>query len=168
VPEIKVALTAFARALAGFNVPWVLIGGVSLGAYTRPRTTLDADVALLSDASIEDMVSFLTLSFRRNRAHAFTHKATGVEIELVTPGLIEKSPELIAKILATAENDSLGGSPIKVASLEGMIASKLARATRQDQADIESLVRAQGAPSLAGWPLNSRERALYAEISGSI
>jgi len=111
----------------------ILIGGLALAYYTKPRYTTDADFLFLSAAQIPNEVC----GFKRHRKLAFEHKETGVEIEVLTPRSINMPVEVAQAINNTAvEKDGL-----KIASREGLIAAKLLRYSLQDRADIEELLK---------------------------
>jgi hypothetical protein len=113
----------------------VLIGGVALSYYVKPRTTEDVDILFLS----KDDIPTTLVNFKRTRLGAFQHNKTHVEIEVVTPETINL-PIDIAKKIFTTSNESNG---IRVASPSGIIACKLGRFNRRDQADIEDLILSQ-------------------------
>ena len=113
----------------------VLIGGIALSHYVKPRMTQDIDLLFLTDNDIPDSIS----KFKRHRPHAFQHNKTHVEIEVITPSFINLTVELAKQIIDTA----IISDGMKIASPSGLIASKLGRFNRQDQADIESLLKTQ-------------------------
>jgi len=110
----------------------VLIGGISLSFYVKPRYTEDVDVIFLSKDDIPDTV----FKFKRHRPSAFQHNKTHVEIELVTPELINTPKELVEKVFET----SIIKDGIRIASPSALIALKMGRFNKRDQADIEDLV----------------------------
>jgi len=109
----------------------VLIGGVALSYYVKPRTTTDADVLFLSSEDIPSDV----IGFKRHRKGAFQHVDTHVKIEVLTPQSINMTERLAKEIYDNAK--VIGG--VRVATPSGLIASKLGRFKLQDQADIEEL-----------------------------
>ena len=109
----------------------VLIGGVALSYYVKPRTTTDAVVLFLSTEDIPVEV----IGFKRHCKGAFQHNVTHVEIEVLTPQSINMSEQLAKEIYDNAK--VIGG--VRVATQSGLIASKLGRFKLQDQADIEEL-----------------------------
>ena len=56
------------------NKDCVLIGGLALSYYIRPRYTEDIDLIFLTEDDIPETV----YKFRRNRKHSFEHIKTGV------------------------------------------------------------------------------------------
>ena len=61
------------------NSDAILIGGLALSYWAKPRETGDIDVLFQSDAHIPATVA----KFNRHRAHAFEHNDTGVEVEVL-------------------------------------------------------------------------------------
>lgn len=109
----------------------VLIGGLALSYYVKPRSTMDVDVLFLSPEQIPDSVP----DFKRHRKGAFQHNKTHVEIEVLTPKTINITTELVQSVIDT----SIVKDGIRIASPSALIALKLGRFSRQDQADIEAL-----------------------------
>ena len=63
---------------------YVLIGGLALSYWVKPRTTSDVDILFLSKADIPMYVD----GFKRTRPGAFIHLKTHVEIEVLSPETI--------------------------------------------------------------------------------
>lgn len=154
-PEVALALQDWKRA----NIKnCALIGGLALSFHGRPRTTDDGDFLFFSYGDIPSEIS----GFKRTRDHAFRHNSTHVEIEVLDPDFLGFSTELVQKIINTAEvHDG-----ISVASKEGLIVSKLKRFSRQDQADIEHLIRA-GA-DLSSWDVPEDFFKKYLSIKNDV
>ena len=110
----------------------VLIGGVALSYYVKPRTTQDIDFLFLS---FEDIPPVLN-KFKRHRKGAFEHKKTQVEVEVVTSSTINIPQHIAVSIFETA--NIIEG--IKVASPAGLVASKIFRFNLRDQSDIKDLI----------------------------
>ena len=130
VPEVDRAFKDWIRNTA--DVKYVLIGGVALSYYVKPRTTTDADLLFMSPEDIPATVE----GFKRTRPGAFTHKLTHVEIEVLTPQAINLPPT-IAQAVYDHANVREG---IRIASPSGLVATKLGRFKLQDQADIAALI----------------------------
>lgn len=142
VPEVIVAIKDWIKASSSTNM--VLIGGLALSYYVKPRATQDAGFLFLQSADIPELVN----GFKRNRKSAFQHNKTHVEIELVTPELIGIDKSIALMVFQTAiEQDG-----IKVANPSGLVSLKLFRFNLQDQADIVELIKT-GKVDLKGWPL---------------
>jgi len=124
-------LQALSDWISNSKSDFVIIGGLALSYYIKPRMTMDVDVLFLSSEDIPDKVE----DFKRHRPSTFQHNKTHVEVEVITPKLINTSIELIKKVFETAENQN----GVKIASPSGIVALKLGRFNRQDQADIENL-----------------------------
>lgn len=127
--EILVALRDWSQKV---SEP-VLIGGIALSYYTKPRATDDLDYLFLSDERIPPKVT----KFKRVRDHAFHHEKTHVEIEVLTPSFLGISEDLVKQVYATAKVSD----KVLVASPEGLVALKLQRGELQDYADIVALLK---------------------------
>lgn len=125
----------------------VVIGGVALSYYAKPRYTQDVDVLLMTDSEIPAVVN----GFSHNRIHAFEHKRTGVEVEIVTPEHVAPnlSPETVKKVIETATISD----GIRIASPSGIIALKLARFSAQDKADMIALIKSGQPIDISGFCL---------------
>ncbi len=134
VPEVRGALTRWLT-----NQPkadrGVLIGGLALSFYARPRQTMDVDLLFAEHLpTVND-------KFKRHRDHAALDKKDHVELEFVTPALIKIPPAVAKRVIDTAWD--VGG--MQIASLDSMIVLKLygadnKRRQRQDEADIQSML----------------------------
>lgn len=129
MPEVELALKNW---IENNNSNCVLIGGLALSFYVKPRTTTDVDILFLSYKNIPEKVD----KFKKHRNLAFQHNLTHVEVETVTPESINVPIEVVEKVFETA----ILSNNIKIASPSGLIALKLFRFNRQDQADIENLI----------------------------
>lgn len=107
---------------------YVMIGGLALSYYNRPRYTEDVDLIFLSDVEIPNSV----YKFRRNRKHGFEHIKTGVEVETLSPSVINKSEEFFKCVF----EDSIESDGVKIASPVSLIALKLSRFNDSDKSDI--------------------------------
>lgn len=109
----------------------VLIGGLALSFYVKPRMTFDIDVLFLHKKDIPSEVT----RFKRHRKGAFKHDKTHVEVEVLSPETINTEQHIVDKIFETAiEIDGF-----RIASPNGIIALKLGRFSYQDRADIYAL-----------------------------
>jgi hypothetical protein len=145
VPEVALALKDWIK-VEGLH--GVLIGGLALSYYVKPRVTQDIDILFLDRTHIPDIIP----GFKRHRPGAFEHKRTGVEIEVLSPASINMPLNVAKRIEATALN--LDG--IRIASPSGLVASKLGRFSRRDQADIEDLLHVKTI-NLDGFGLSSQQ-----------
>jgi hypothetical protein len=115
------------------NDNYILIGGLALSYYIKPRYTEDIDLAFLSYDDIPSNV----FKFRRNREHSFEHIKTGVEIELLTSKHLNRSNYFFEKVFENANKSD----DIKIASPESLIALKLRRFSDIDKNDIKELYK---------------------------
>ena len=129
VPEVAAAFKDWCKVTV--DAKCVLIGGVALSHYVKPRSTTDADLLFMSQAEIPDALE----GFKRHRPGAFLHKKTHVEIEVLTPASINIPENVAQAIYANARIEN----GVRIASPAGLVASKLKRFKLQDQADIEAL-----------------------------
>ena len=127
IPELVWALKDWKKETE--QTSCVLIGGQAVSHWCKPRSTMDLDFAFVSDSDIPTQVD----GFKRTRDHAFLHKETHVEIEVLTSSFLKISPVLIKKAIAT----SVLSSGIQIACPEALICLKCYRWSLQDQADIE-------------------------------
>lgn len=113
----------------------VLIGGLALSYYIKPRYTEDIDLIFLTEDDIPESV----YKFKRNRKHSFEHMRTGVEVEVITPLHVNKKQSLFKNIFET----SIESDGIKIASPLGLIALKLFRSkvNDRDKLDIIELLK---------------------------
>jgi hypothetical protein len=130
IPEVEQAAKDWE---SNSNCNAVLIGGLALSYYVKPRTTTDADFLFMSSNQIPEIVS----GFKRHRSLTFEHRNTGVEIEVLSPEAINMPIELAQDIFKTSERHG----KLNVASREGLIAAKLLRFSLQDEADVDSLLK---------------------------
>jgi len=144
-----------------------VIGGIALGKYTLPRNTMDIDVIVKDDANADKLVDAVKSKFKKNRSHAIEHKATGVEIEILTPEFLKIDKTIIDDAIDTSEIDH----DAKVVSLQYLLALKLNRAANsndkkayQDKYDILSLIENYGEIDLSNLDLSKKEIKLYKDL----
>jgi hypothetical protein len=113
------------------NRSGVLIGGLALSFYTKPRYTSDIDLIFLSDKDIPTQVN----GFKKIRGHSFQHNKTHVEIEVLSPAFLGISNELVKTVIDNSSD--VGG--IIIADIGGIVALKIQRGSFQDLADIEAI-----------------------------
>ena len=139
VPEVRTAALRWASQQEG-NERGVLIGGLALAFYARPRQTMDVDVLVKSVSDV-----YVPQGFTKSRMHAIFDKATQVEIEIVTPAFVGIPGDVADRVMHTAWDLGAAGNHMRVASLDSMIVLKLYGADsqkrrRQDEADIQSMI----------------------------
>lgn len=126
-PAVIAALNAWSKV----NTDGVLIGGLALSYYVKPRMTDDIDLLFLGE---QDMPMHVD-AFERCQDHAFSHMATGVKVDLFTPAALGIPLDVAREIVRTALVD--GG--VRIASPSGLVTLKLYRLNSQDKADIAAL-----------------------------
>lgn len=144
IPEVESALNSWKNNTSNISDKWMLIGGTMIGYYVRPRMTTDVDIIFMEE---EDIPSKVT-GFKRNRAHAFTHNQTQVEVEVLTAAYLKIPKETVNHAFKTSSISE----GVRVPSVEGLVALKICRANFQDLADIENLC-SHYEINLSGWPL---------------
>lgn len=155
IPEVSHALLAWAKAQAG-SKKGVLIGGLALSFYVKPRETTDVDVLFLSKNDIPETRP----GFKRTRAGAFQENKTHVEVEVVHPAAIHLPSAIAAMVFDTAvEHDGM-----LVASVEGLIALKLFGADTlkrefKDLADVVALLENYPNANMYSWNLPEKLEA---------
>jgi predicted nucleotidyltransferase len=112
---------------------FVLIGGLCMSFYLKPRYTEDIDIIFLSENDLPNNV----YKFRKNRPHSFEHIKTGVEVEIITPELINVERNFFEIVF----QNSIISDGIRVASPESLIALKLSRFSDSDRLDIKNLYK---------------------------
>jgi hypothetical protein len=146
VPEVAKALKDWGKQTSNKGV---LIGGLALSYYIKPRTTTDGDFLFLHAEDIPTEVP----GFKRNRKGAFEHRETGVEVEVLTPASINMSPELAKQII----DGAITHGPFRVASKEGLIAAKLGRFSMRDRGDIDEMLQL-GEVHMSKFSLSEKEQ----------
>lgn len=153
--ELLVAIRDWNEATSGKIEP-ILVGGLALSFYVKPRYTQDIDYLFLSPNDIPNEV----VGFKRTRRYAFQHNKTHVEIELLTNESINVSQELVNKVFATARESN----ETKIASPTALVAMKLQRLKLQDKADIVELIKTGQVEDLEDWPLTQKQLEAYNEL----
>lgn len=163
-PDVHKALVAWIKATAQEKDVnrGVLIGALALMFYADARSTQDVDLLFIHEQDIPSEVQ----GFKHHRPHAFEHKSTGVEAEIVTCGSV-KLPEVTArKVYHTA----VVHDGIKVASREAMFVLKLHAAANEpkrkfgDLGDIQRMLNSGDIPSLDGWTITPKMQLLFDEV----
>lgn len=140
IPEVQLALKDWT---SNTNSDGILIGGLALSYYARPRATTDVDILFLS----RDQIPLYVEKFKKTRPSAFMHKETHVEVEVVAPENINVPLEIADMVYRTAKTSD----GVKIASPNGLVALKLHRASPQDVADIINLTTIESI-DLSSWP----------------
>lgn len=143
----------------------VLIGGLALAFYSRPRFVDEIELLYANEAVIPTKVS----GFRRSDESSFTDEGTGVVVHALTP----TSPGLSAAIAAKVQTTAIERAEFRLASLEGLIALKLDSASRgqssetSPEQDIINMI--EWAPKfrltdLENWPIGAAHHELLSEL----
>lgn len=132
-PEVTVALRNW---IGSADIPGVLIGGLALSFYVKPRQTMDVDVLYVTDQEIPETIP----RFKKVRPHTFQHNQTHVKVEVLSANFLKISEQLVKKVIET----SVESNGMKIASKSGLVALKLQRGKLQDQADIVALIQTGG------------------------
>ncbi len=140
--------------LARAAVDFVVIGGVAVVVQASPRFTRDLDICYATDAAnlerlgallgslvaklrgVDEDLPFVPDARTLRRAQTLTLSTRDGDLDLLAhpPG----SPGYAA-LRRRADVIDLDGQPVRVASLEDLIAMKRAAGRPQDQLDLESL-----------------------------
>lgn len=162
--DLRPALRAVGKALAGLGAPSMIIGGVAAIAQGAARLTTDIDATVL--AGVEEVESLVT-AFRKagvsprqadaeafareNRVLLLRHDTSGVEIDLSIAGLSFEE-----RALGRAELRELGGIKVRVAHPTDLIIYKMVAHRTRDLDDAEAMVRLH------------RNRIDFAEVDASV
>lgn len=147
----------------------VLIGGLAMSFYAKPRYTEAVDLLFLDSSDVPGEVA----GFKHHRPGAFEDKDTNVEVECTTPRSFSEVP---LSILRRVVQTSIMHDGLKVASHEGLIALKLfsadgisnnIRRKHKDLADITQLL-AYKPTTMEAWSLPGRQLLLLQEARDSI
>jgi len=155
MPELAAALRDWAQA----NTKSVLIGGLGLSYHVRPRMTQDLDFLFEQESDLPEQIP----GFKRTRPHAFQHNETHVEVEAVTPELINVPRAIVQHVMRTA----IESNGIRVASAAGLVALKLFRLSMQDKADIIALIKSGRMADLDQFPLPPDKVVAFQELAAA-
>jgi hypothetical protein len=147
-------LAGLVSALNAVGAQFVVIGGVAVGAHGHIRATEDLDIVPDPDRENLDRLGNVLVGLD---ARLVSEPERGIDPEVrrslsqgrnltVTTRLgdldiVQRLPGVAAweELAADAEVTTLGDLPVRVCSRAHLIAMKRARASLQDQADIEAL-----------------------------
>ena len=134
VPEVQIALAKWIKSKTGNTAPGVLIGGLAMSFYAKPRYTEDVDLLFLKKEDVPDYVE----GFKPHRTGAMQENYTHVEIEMTTAESVNLPVALVRQVFETAIDH--GG--LLVASKEAMIALKLfgAKSPKREFKDLNDVV----------------------------
>lgn len=143
-PAFRELLAELGQMLDEAEVPWMLVGGLAIGAWTEARATKDTDFALElpSDPSLlESHLSELGFSFQAGELAALRK---GGVVRITKPG----TPTLITDLLCAGtefEREALSRRrrldvlrvPMWIASPDDLLIYKLVAGRPHDMADID-------------------------------
>jgi hypothetical protein len=146
--ELLDATLLLAETLQQAQVSYALIGGLAAGIRAQSRFTRDADFLLTVPqlklpALLEELerrgftVDTPTVIKQWTREHMTVLSFHGIRIDWLKPVI-----PLYQHVLDRATDENWLNHPIRVASVEGLILTKLLSFRLQDQLDIENLVAA--------------------------
>jgi hypothetical protein len=164
--ELSSALEDFAKKAE--NVKWALAGGLAVGFHSRPRGTQDVDVIVKNEQDIDTIQQRANDQFKRHRSHAFEHKRTGVEVEVLTAQFLGIDQNIVENAIENSNLQQVGDLQIPVVDESGLIAMKLQRSSRQDLADIEAILRNNKNIDLSSYPLTKDQLNIFEEIRKDI
>jgi hypothetical protein len=144
--ELTEAVRRLAVVFARRQISHALIGGLAVGLRGRPRATKDADFVvsvpalalpgLLNDLIAEGFQIDVADAIRQWSADRLLVFSIGqVRIDWMQPVI-----PLYATVLKTALPEQWQDAQVRVATLEGLILTKMVAFRSQDQADIETLL----------------------------
>jgi len=167
--DVRKAFFDFVKLNKNENV--LLIGGLSVGVFSQARNTQNIDILVLSEKDIDSVFENVKSKFKRTRTHAFEHKATGVEIEVLTPSFIKYPDSIFKKAIDAAIVQDVDGREIKIVSPKFLIALKLKRASlainksHMDKYDISNLTDIYGKFDFSDLDLTDDEIETYKELT---
>jgi hypothetical protein len=154
IPALLRTLRELLKTLDALDAPYMLIGGVALGAWTTPRAT--ADIDLVIGVPAEDLATFGTLLGRklggvtsarplrfRNGMTVQRVVVTRPEGDLIVDLLLCAGPFLEEALERRVRAPLPDVAPIHVATPEDLILMKLVAGRPQDLVDVRSLIAAQ-------------------------
>ncbi len=151
MPELISALRDWTEAAGG----GVLVGTAALSFHVRPRMSHDIDFLFIDDADIPTAIP----GFSRISPVRLRHNRTGVEVTVVTPDAIQIPLEVAEEV----DRMAIVSDGVRVVSESGLVALKLFRRSRQDEADIVASVKTDRV-DLSTFPLSAERMAAFREL----
>jgi hypothetical protein len=153
-------LRELSTSLDGEGIPWMLIGGLAVGAWTEPRGTKDCDFALALPADVAGLEARLRgVGLAVGPGSLSRAREVGtVRLRLERPDrpplvvdLLCAGTEFEHEALARRRRLTVFGVPLRIASPDDLIIYKLVAGRPQDLADVDRLIRFQRAPEDEGY-----------------
>jgi len=151
MPQVISAVRDWTKADAG----GVLIGGAALSFHVRPRMTQDLNFLVIDEAEMPRQAP----GFTHIGPILFRHRETGVEVHVATSTAIGVPSQVAEEVAQTA----MLSDGVRVASESGLVAMKLFRRSRQDEADIVALIKT-GRVDLTRFPLTPDKMSAFREL----
>jgi len=130
VPEVNLAFKDWCN-----NIPsgkWMVIGGLVVSAYIKPRMTMDIDILFPSEGDLPSAVE----GFKRNIDHSYQHNKTHVEVEAITPTHINLPKNVYDEVFAK----SVVNDGIRMPSVNGLLTLKVMSGRANDVSDIVAIL----------------------------
>lgn len=148
-PGVLELLTDLRRALDRLGIRWYLFGAQAVIAHGVPRFSDDVDVTIelgdrdtkallkaLKNAGFELLIKADVEAFvRQTRVLPFTHRPSGVDLDLVLAG-----PGLEEQFLDRAEPIRIGRKKFPVVSLDDLVVLKILAGRGKDLDDVRGLI----------------------------
>jgi len=143
-----------ADALDRHGLPYAIGGAIALGFYAVPRATVDVDVNVfvppadqlaraliaLADAGFVAEEEESQLRARANAEGQFRGSIRGLRVDVFVPAIA-----YYAQLASRRRQVTLQGKPLWILSPEDLVVLKMMFFRRKDLADVEAVLRDQGA-----------------------
>ncbi|MGD9641723.1 MAG: nucleotidyltransferase family protein [Elusimicrobiales bacterium] len=147
--DLKKALSMLIAQFDAHNVPYAIIGGFAIGALGIPRSTIDLDFLVSSEALHKVDPIMLSLGYKKVFASENASQYVSPSAEMGEVDFLHAFRPLSVKMLAEAQAVPVFGRQARVMVLkpEDLIALKLQSLTNnpareaKDSADIEELCK---------------------------
>jgi len=144
--RLEVALVGIIDDLESESIPYMLIGGLALAAWTLPRATLDIDITLWVSAENLDRVCLHLATLYISRVGdpvGFVRQRRVLPVETVAGARLDflfAAFPFEKEMIDRAKIRRIGNIDVRVASLEDLILLKFPSARTKDRADIETIL----------------------------
>lgn len=115
---------------------YAVCGGIAVALNGRIRATEDVDILVQSETALERLGLQHADKFKQIRPHAFLHRSTGIEMDVLTPSLLKVPGNIIEEAIGSARSNY----GIRVVNKTYLIILKMYSGRYQDYADILSLL----------------------------